>query len=245
MCAFNDKPNRLLQDPFEIYNQITIQICLSIYRSENYKFAGLEWKIKCYFDDDIQSSSKWTWPTKCDGCCPGDLNQACQVLYAFDLCFSATQFVGGSWQFNLFTPAIILVPSSVELISHRGEIQKFQINEMTIQNILEKTEEQIKLLNAQIKYDRSRSSLLYQMEPNAPQTNSSASSIFLTCNDRFVKECYENVPDETLDEECTGILMFAKAESNCKCSMQNSFGRNWKHPVKRGWSKFTRLNLNL
>ena len=106
---------------------MTIQMCLIFYKSENNKLAGLELEIKCYCDNEIKSSLSWSWPTKCDGCSPGDLNQVSKASHASSICFSVTQFADNSWRFNISTPVIILVPSSSELIYHRGEIRNFQI----------------------------------------------------------------------------------------------------------------------
>ena len=77
VCAHDDKRTRLLQGHFQTSNQMTIQMCLSICRSRNYQFAGLEWQIECYCDNEVRSSLIWAWPEKCDDRCAGNFDQVC------------------------------------------------------------------------------------------------------------------------------------------------------------------------
>ena len=73
------------------------------------------------------------------------------------------------------------------------------------------------------------------------RSETAPASLFLTCEQDLLNECSRNLPDESLHKNCTGILMFAKTESTCGCSINNPFGRRLAYPLKSGWSKFTRL----
>ena len=51
-------------------------MCLSICRSKNYEFAGLEWEKECYCGEEPKAFV-WAWPDKCNDKCAGDSNQNC------------------------------------------------------------------------------------------------------------------------------------------------------------------------
>ena len=56
---------------------MTIQKCLSICRSWNFPYAGLEWSIECHCGFMPADGFQWTWSDKCDDRCSGDTNQVC------------------------------------------------------------------------------------------------------------------------------------------------------------------------
>ena len=85
VCILDDRRNRFLQGHFEANNQMTIQMCISICRSKNYKFAGVEWQIECYCDNELRSFFKWAWPGKCEDRCAGDFDQVCGGSDALNL----------------------------------------------------------------------------------------------------------------------------------------------------------------
>ena len=80
-----------------------------------------------------------------------------------------------------------------------------------------------------------------QIEPTSSSDLLNPSqSIFVSCGSHFLQECSENMPNEILDGECTGILMFENKPSTCQCSSQGPISRKLNTPVRKGWSKYTR-----
>ena len=69
--------NRVLKDHFETSNKMTIQMCLSICRSRDFAYAGLEWQTECYCGNIPRLPFEWAWPEKCDDRCSGNSNQIC------------------------------------------------------------------------------------------------------------------------------------------------------------------------
>ena len=64
---------------------MTIQMCLSICRSRNFEYAGLEWQNECYCGDNINESVAWAWQEACKDKCAGDSNQICGGSNAISL----------------------------------------------------------------------------------------------------------------------------------------------------------------
>ena len=48
VCAFDDPNNRTLTGRYEVNENMTIEMCLSICRNGGYPYAGLEWQIECF-----------------------------------------------------------------------------------------------------------------------------------------------------------------------------------------------------
>ena len=86
---------------------MTIQMCLFICRSRNFKFAGLQWQIECYCDNELRSTLKWAWPTKCDDHCGGDFDQICGGSDALSLWNVPTQNLDGICVYNFPTHEIL------------------------------------------------------------------------------------------------------------------------------------------
>ena len=100
VCVIDDKQNRLLQGHFEANNLMTIQMCLAICRSRNFKYAGLEWQIECYCDNELRSNLKWAWQRKCDDRCAGDIYQNCGGSHALSLWSVPSKNLDGVCIFN-------------------------------------------------------------------------------------------------------------------------------------------------
>ena len=158
-----------------------------------------------------------------------------------DIFDATSQVMTSDWPMSSpNNPAIILVPSSTELIIHKSKdfnyfdsSKKSEIFNYTIKlqsrkyTIKDETEKQIATIMKESNIFRRRSDVV-------------SPSFFLTCEPDVLNECSSKLPDETLDQNCTGILMFAKSESTCGCWIENPFERSLKRPLKSGWSKFTR-----
>ena len=56
---------------------MTIEKCLSICRSKEFRFSGLEWSFECHCGNEPIDGFKWTWSDKCDDHCSGDSTQIC------------------------------------------------------------------------------------------------------------------------------------------------------------------------
>ena len=69
-------------------------------------------------------------------------------------------------------------------------------------------------------------------------------NIFPTCENGEIFECQENKSNESVDENCKGILngdlMFTNETSSCSCQGSNRRKRNSENILRRGWSKYTR-----
>ena len=98
---------RILQGHFEVNNQMTIEMCLAICRSRNYKYAGLEWQIECYCDNKLPPSLEWAWPQKCDDRCAGDFDQVCGGSHAISLWTVPSKTLDGICVFNSPTNEIL------------------------------------------------------------------------------------------------------------------------------------------
>ena len=87
VCTFDDKQNRILSEYFETSDDMTIEKCLSICRSNGYPYSGLEWAIECHCGHGPKKSTgfEWAWSTKCDDRCAGDSNQICGGSEAMSL----------------------------------------------------------------------------------------------------------------------------------------------------------------
>ena len=86
---------------------MTIEMCLSICKSRNFKYAGLEWQIECHCDNEFQSSLQWAWSRKCDDRCAGDANQICGGSYALSLWSVPSKSLDGICVFNSPTNGIL------------------------------------------------------------------------------------------------------------------------------------------
>ena len=56
---------------------MTVEMCLSICRSKEYPFAGLQWQCECHCGYEPADGFEWAWSDKCDEPCVGDSNQIC------------------------------------------------------------------------------------------------------------------------------------------------------------------------
>ena len=100
VCVIDDKRKRLLQGHFEANSLMTIQMCLAICRSRDFKYAGLEWQIECYCGNELQSLLKRSWPEKCNDHCAGDFNQVCGGSQALSLWTVPLKSLDGICVFN-------------------------------------------------------------------------------------------------------------------------------------------------
>ena len=77
VCSFDHKQNRILSDYFEANDDMTIEKCLSICRSKEFPYSGLEYSSECYCGHAPDEGFEWAWPNKCNYICAGDSNQIC------------------------------------------------------------------------------------------------------------------------------------------------------------------------
>ena len=77
VCAFDDPNNRTLSGRYEVNEEMTIEMCLSICRDGGYPYAGLKWQIECFCGDEPDSGFIWRLPKNCNKMCAGDSNQNC------------------------------------------------------------------------------------------------------------------------------------------------------------------------
>ena len=89
-----------MKDYFETSDRMTIELCLSICRSRNFAYAGLEWQTECYCGNESTRSFEWTWPGKCDDKCAGNSNQVCGGTNAISIWQVPKKTLDGVCVFN-------------------------------------------------------------------------------------------------------------------------------------------------
>ena len=78
ICVFDDVHDRILNGYHEADDEMTIEKCLSICRSREFQYSGVQWQIECYCGNEPEGTGfKWAWPSKCNDRCAGDSNQIC------------------------------------------------------------------------------------------------------------------------------------------------------------------------
>ena len=77
VCAYDDPNNRALTGRYEVNENMTIEMCLSICRDGGYPYAGLKWQIECFCGHEPDSGFIWSWPNNCNKKCAGDPHQNC------------------------------------------------------------------------------------------------------------------------------------------------------------------------
>merc|ERR1711962_1451266 len=60
-------------------------MCLSICRSKEFPFSGLERSSECHCGNEPENGFKWAWSSKCYDRCAGDSNQVCGGSNALSL----------------------------------------------------------------------------------------------------------------------------------------------------------------
>ena len=87
---------------------MTIQLCLSICRSKNHQFAGLQWQNECYCGDEPKRGFAWAWPEKCNERCAGNSDQICGGSNSISLWKVPSQSLDGICVYNSPTRLRIL-----------------------------------------------------------------------------------------------------------------------------------------
>ena len=87
------------------------------------------------------------------------------------------------------------------------------------------------------------------MEPTIPVSElnkfqsyqvSEYENIYPMCENGDILDCEVNKSNESLNENCKGILMFTNETSSCSCQESNGQERNSKNIVRQGWAKYIR-----
>ena len=73
---------------------MTIEMCLSICRDQNYKYAGLQWQCECHCGNEPTNEFMLTWMGKCNDRCAGDSSQICGGSEAMNVWTTHLEFEG-------------------------------------------------------------------------------------------------------------------------------------------------------
>ena len=104
VCAFDDPNNRTLSGRYEVNENMTIEMCLSICRNDGYSYAGLEWQCECFCGHESDSGFIWSWPYKCNEKCAGDSNQNCGGSNAISIWSVPPSYLAGQCFYDFPSP---------------------------------------------------------------------------------------------------------------------------------------------
>ena len=82
ICAFDDATDRVLKGHFFSSPELTIEMCLSACREQEFRYSGLQWGIECYCGNEPVNGFELAWPNKCSDKCAGNFNQVCGGSFA-------------------------------------------------------------------------------------------------------------------------------------------------------------------
>ena len=78
----------------EASDEMTIEMCLSICREKNYKYAGLQWQCECHCGNEPEIEFEPAWFGKCSDRCAGDSSQICGGSEAMNVWSADLDFEG-------------------------------------------------------------------------------------------------------------------------------------------------------
>ena len=104
VCAIDDPDNRTLTGRYEVNENMTIEMCLSICRDGGYPYAGLKWQIECFCGHEPDSGFFWSWPNNCNKKCAGDPHQNCGGSNAISIWNTPPAYLTGQCFYDFPSP---------------------------------------------------------------------------------------------------------------------------------------------
>ena len=95
VCIMDHQHERILGGYSEISEDMTIEKCLFICRSNGFPYSGLEWQVECHCGFEPRNGFRWSWPSKCEDRCAGDSNQICGGSEAMSVWTTPDKYLQG------------------------------------------------------------------------------------------------------------------------------------------------------
>jgi len=93
--------------------EMTVEMCLSACRENEFSYSGLQWQIECYCGDKPTNGFEWAWMNKCHDTCAGNPTQICGGSNAMSVYTTPKSDPNGLCIFDFPSPRRVLDDYSI------------------------------------------------------------------------------------------------------------------------------------